>query len=369
MSSKKTAAVGTKPDAPKNAAVEPKPNAPYRCTIQESSSMTCVTQVTALELAHLTASLKASGIIPSPKEQQDEAHETGISDRKLVLEAAEFLALCNEVKAVMSEAQRWEDLKIKIGKELEIIARKLNYERIPVKELIRVAGADRLTLTSSELETLNVTKGWEEMTTDEQAVEIFMHLSSRKFQGAILIPERESGKFFSQRSYLLQVSLKDASLSEGSNRFNPADAKTHEEAVSSETRPEEGTSPALELTGDLEQDNRALLRRNIADNEAARRRLCELGIPTSFDTLLNIVISLREAKSQRDSGLKRSAAMKSRQGEGKKAKGPKTERIIDGTYRQQNRANDTGRFKRDKIRSRIAEAVSLNNHQKPRHEG
>jgi hypothetical protein len=351
------------------AAIEPKPNAPFRCTIPESSSMTCMTQVTAIELAHLTASLKAAGIIPSPKEQQDEAHEIGISDRKLVLEAAEFLALCNEVKAVMSEAQRWEDLKIKISKELEVIAQKLNYERIPVKELIRVAGADRLTLTSSELATLNVTKGWEEMTTDEQAVEIFMHLSSRKFQGAILIPDRQSGEFFSQRSYLLQVSLKDASLSKKSNRFNPVDSKTHEKGVSSETRPEEGTSPALELTGDLEQDNRALLQRNIADNEAARRRLCELGIPTSFDTLLNIVISLREAKSQRDSGLKRSAAMKSRQGEGKKAKGTKTERRGDGTRRKQNRDNTSGRFKEDKIRSPLAEAVSLNKHQRPKIEG
>ncbi|MEQ1934432.1 MAG: hypothetical protein ABL962_11235 [Fimbriimonadaceae bacterium] len=257
----------------------------------------------------------------------------------------------------------------KISKELEIIAQKLNYKRIPVKELIRVAGADRLTLTSSELANLNVSKSWEELTADEQAVEIFMHLSSRKFQGSFMIPERQSGKFISQRSYLLQLNLKDASLSEGSNRFNPADVKTHEDGVSSETRPEEGAIPAFEVTGDIKQENRALLRRNIADNEAARRKLCESGIPTSFDTLLNIVISLREAKAQRDSGLKSSAAMKARQGEGKKAKGTKTERRGDGTRRKQNRDNTSGRFKEDKIRSPFAEAVSLNNHQRPKIEG
>lgn len=270
-------------------------------------------------------------------------NETGVSNRDLVLEAAEFLALCNEVKTVLSEAQRWEDLKSEIGKELDAVVKESNYDRVPVKELIRIAGASRLKLTSIELSQLNVTKNWEEMTSDEQAVEIFMHLSSRQFQGAFMIPDRQTGKFYSWRSYLFEVGLNDAYESERWVKFIAQSDKDHAKSVSSDTRTDENTQPALKPTGDKERDN-----------EAARRKLCQLGIHPHFDTLLNIVVSLREAKALRDTGLKRSAAIKSRQGEGKKAKGPKTERRSDGTLGKQNRDNETGKFRKKRLDSVFA---------------
>jgi hypothetical protein len=258
------------------------------------SATDCVNGITPLDLAHLTAKLKLAGIIPSPPDEGDDPSDikSAGTHRRLIVAAAEFIGTCEEVKTVILEAQKWKNQQSIINESLSRLAIKYPNGKIPIREVIEVAKINRLKLSSSELNSIQINQSWEELDSDQQAEAIFLLLSGPEFRFAITVPNETLGTF-------IQVPVYFAKLSESQESDSSAKNSAADYELIKATR--EG-----QLLG-----NKKLKTELDKEDERARKKVARNGIDLLSLCALEIIRFLQQAKLVREPSLDYSRRQKS----------------------------------------------------------
>lgn len=150
--------------------------------------------ITPLELAHLAAALASAKMIPAPESEDDSAgFEPNDYPRHLIAAAADFFELCKEVIEVRRMAdgmsQQEAAFNEKSNEWLKIYKResdsdKFSEIRIPVEEVLKLAGADRSKLGDEELRAVGEKKHWERLSISEQKQNMYLFLTHPQRQFA-----------------------------------------------------------------------------------------------------------------------------------------------------------------------------------------
>lgn len=159
-------------------------------------------EVTAVELAHLTASLVAAKLIPTPRAEDENAsdQEAKRNHRRLIVAAAEFLETCEDIQIVRREAKEREKLSDRIS--LNLHQARLKHapkeltpkEKIPISEILKIAAVERIELTNSELGNLGIRKPWNSLDKSERASAIYLTLSEIASQYGTSTPSATLGE-------------------------------------------------------------------------------------------------------------------------------------------------------------------------------
>ena len=141
-------------------------------------------------------------IIPAKPESGGDPSDdvANASPRRLIVAAAEFLELCEEVQTVrqmVKEASRAEEIfhaKYSIWLEKYKNEESENYDvRIPIEEVLKFVGADRSKLGAAELIKINEKKSWEDLPQRRQNQAMYLYLSHPENQFGITKYDAVSG--------------------------------------------------------------------------------------------------------------------------------------------------------------------------------
>jgi hypothetical protein len=122
-----------------------------------------------LQLAQLTAQLVTAKLIQG----DNSAHQT-------IAAAGLFLEKCVEVQGVFSDYPSWfaeQEALQRVIARLQGIYGEIG--RVPVAEFLKVAKADRLTLSNDELRTIKLKGTWDQLTKDRRQQAIFLLLTHK----------------------------------------------------------------------------------------------------------------------------------------------------------------------------------------------
>lgn len=135
-------------------------------------------EVTAIELAHLTASLVAANILPSPQAEDEEPseHKAKWNHRSLIGAAIEFLEICEEIQVMRRKAEEWRGSNLKLQ---EALLKEDPKETVSIRRVLELAKVNRIKLTKVELAKLHIHRLWDRLDKDEQARAIYLCLSHR----------------------------------------------------------------------------------------------------------------------------------------------------------------------------------------------
>jgi hypothetical protein len=302
-----------------------------------------------LELAHLTAELKMAGIIPYPVVDGDVSSDCEIrnSPRRLILAATEFLATCAEVQTVLEQAQDLESKQALLRKKIQNLSRTPSGTHIPISEVIKLAGAEKLKLTADELASLRISTNWEDLSPAKQARAVFLCLSSPEFEFATILPNAGTGAFIPTHNFFANI-VPGNVLKNFRKAFNKRNAKRQQTDL-------ETTESWNKLTARLK--NRA------------RRILAHSGIDVGTLHQWGLIIALQQAKTLRES--KNAAIRAYKSHEARSANGQdEALQVESGSVKSRGKSNrqdgqfakkvkdSQGRFKKAKPESRFAEAPS-----------
>lgn len=136
-------------------------------------------EVSAIELAHLTASLVTAKLIPTLEEDEDAAEQKNKwNHRRLIVAAAEFLETCEDIQAVRREAKEWEKRRESISLKLQQVMFKYeSKDIIPISDIVKIAEVERIELTKAELASLGISTPWSSLDKVERARAIYLTLS------------------------------------------------------------------------------------------------------------------------------------------------------------------------------------------------
>ncbi len=117
-----------------------------------------------LELAHLTARLVEVGLIQREVPFNGKTVPSETDQRRMIVAASQFLELCGEMTRAWTEAK---ELEVSLGKSWKAVQElKRAHEvagKVPLRDVLQVAGLARVTLTPSELKEIGVRLKWGDM--------------------------------------------------------------------------------------------------------------------------------------------------------------------------------------------------------------
>ena len=158
--------------------------------------------ISPLALAHLTATLVSAEIIPAKPESGGDPSDdvANASPRRLIVAAAEFLELCEEVQTVRQMAKKASTAEQEFSTQYSIWLKKyrdkkskISEAHIPIQEVLKFVGADRSKLGTAELKKINEEKPWDELPQDRQKQAMYLYLSHPENQLGITKYDAESG--------------------------------------------------------------------------------------------------------------------------------------------------------------------------------
>ena len=184
------------------------------CTPSDSSDSTAASRkfnqetrcVTALELAHLTATLYEAKLIARLQDENDPSHQPAwiITQSELIAAAADFLELCGQAKKARHENEIRNEKAALLGEKVEqfrksrqlpqslTIKESINQNaKIPISKALELAKVNRIVLNKTELNQLNIQEPWGKLNVDAQQRAIYLCLIKHAHQ-PLLFGDEES---------------------------------------------------------------------------------------------------------------------------------------------------------------------------------
>jgi hypothetical protein len=147
-------------------------------------------EVTAIELAQLTANLVSAKLIPVPVDDVDPSeNEANWNHSNLIFEALKFLQTCRDAQSTTKTGRgdEREEIKEKLGAYMldklrehggnKVDLPNSDQNRVPTDIILQIAKVDRIVLTSTELESIELNKQWEKLSTSQQTAAKYVLLA------------------------------------------------------------------------------------------------------------------------------------------------------------------------------------------------
>jgi hypothetical protein len=153
--------------------------------------------ITALELAHLTATLYETKLIAQLQDEDDPSYQPAwnITQSELINAAVDFLQLCEQAQKERQENKIRNEKAALLREKVEQFRRSrqlpqslptsefLNQNaNIPISKALELAKVNRIVLNKTELNQLNIRESWEKLNVDAQQRAIYLCLIKHAHQ-------------------------------------------------------------------------------------------------------------------------------------------------------------------------------------------